>query len=85
MARYFFHTEHRVSFKDEEGTELPSLEHAKEKAIHVLTRRLAEDAHVFWEVENLTVTVADEAGLTLFMLTVDATCSPAVHHQQGSR
>jgi hypothetical protein len=71
--RYFFRTENGRCYPDDEGTELPDIRAACLEASKVFGDFLKEKPADVWENDNLTVTVSDEAGLTLFILNLSVT------------
>ena len=75
MARFFFHVE---SNHDQEGFELSSIADAKREAAIYAGRLLADTADTFWPNAELTVSVADETGLTLFTIAVNGTDAPVI-------
>jgi hypothetical protein len=78
MPRYFFHTQCDVAWDDQEGTELPNVEGAKNDAVQLLVELLRNNSKAFWDAGDFTVTVADDKGLTLLTLSLMATMSPCI-------
>ena len=77
MPRYFFHTEDGTCARDELGTELADDHAARNEAVVVLAELVKENPDEFWSDAAFTLTVTDEAGLTLYILDLAATASPA--------
>ena len=78
MARFFFHLADGVSTPDQEGFELPDLEASRGAALHHLAQSLLDRPDDFWAKGEWLLTVADEAGLTLYTLQVFAADAPSV-------
>ena len=72
MPRYFFHVHDGSSIKDKEGTELPDIFAAQEEAIHLSGELLREMGGKFWNGEEWSLDVTDEAGRILFTLRFSA-------------
>ena len=77
MSRFYFHTEDGRIQRDREGVELADLHAARFEAIRALGEILKERADEFWADGVLRMTVADDDGLTLFLVEVTATVAPA--------
>jgi hypothetical protein len=77
MPRFYFHTENGTSIRDRDGVELPDLAAARYEAVCALGEILKERAEEFWAEGVLRMAVADAAGLTLFLVEVNATVAPA--------
>ena len=82
MPKFYFNTEGQV---DDEGTELESLAIAKCQAIKMAGEIICDEAESFWEKAEWTLTVSNEAGLTLFQLSIVGTESPAVRLMASAR
>ena len=78
MPRYYFHTEDGRPLQDREGVDLESLAAARREAARALGEILKERSDEFWTDGVLRMRVTDADGLTLFLLEVTATASPAV-------
>lgn len=78
MARFFFHLADGVSTPDQEGFELPDLEASRGAALHLLAQSLIDRPGDFWARREWLLTVADEAGLTLYTVQVFASDAPSV-------
>jgi hypothetical protein len=83
MARYFFHTDNGDHLEDELGTDLPNLEAARAAASKLICEMVSEGVIDIWPNGGLTVTVADEGGLTLAVLEVSATTTMAPGARAG--
>ena len=84
MGRYFFHLEAAKLWLDEEGTELPDIAAAKGQAVQYIAEHLHRKPNHFWEADNFEVRVTDSNDLTLFLVAVIATLSPAISNTPGS-
>ena len=73
MPRYHFHAADGSQYRDEEGEELPGVEKARSVALDVLTEILPSRADDFWREGVFTVSVKDEAGRLVAVLTATAT------------
>ena len=72
MGRYFFHLHDGVDMPDPEGTVLPGSKEAKAQAFATageIAREKTEES-----LDELRMTVVDEAGQTICTLTFKATC-----------
>lgn len=78
MPRYYFHTEDGQPLCDRDGVDLGGLDAARREAVRALGEILKERSDEFWADGVLRMRVADEAGLTLFLVEVSATVAPAV-------
>jgi hypothetical protein len=78
MPRYYFHVDDGHSTLDDEGTEFPGLKAARIAAVRLAGAILGERAEAFWDEEQWSLRVTDDAGLTLFSLEVVATQAPAL-------
>ena len=76
MPRYHFHAADGTQFRDEDGEELPDLDAAKEVALAVLTEMLPGQSVDFWENRLFTVSVKDETGRLVAVLTTTAAVDP---------
>jgi hypothetical protein len=72
MPRYFFHVHDGSSTRDNEGTELPDIFAAQEEAILLSGELLREMGGKFWNGEEWSLEVTDEAGRILFILRFSA-------------
>jgi hypothetical protein len=72
MPRYFFHVHDGNSTGDNEGTELPDIFAAQEQAILLSGELLREMGGKFWNGEEWSLDVTDEAGRILFTLRFSA-------------
>lgn len=69
MPRYYFHVHDGYSSIDNEGTELPSLNAAREEAVQTAAGILRDSSQKLWAGEPWRLEVADGAGDVL--LTVN--------------
>jgi hypothetical protein len=76
MPRYFFHVHDGQSSIDRDGTELASLQEAREEAVRLSGQMLRERAARFWEGEKWRLDVASPADVPLFTLIVAAFDAP---------
>ena len=77
VQRYFFHTDGRGAFRDQEGTLLPNDESARVEAARVLGQLVNERPAGVWQDDEFRIVVTDETGLILFTLGVAAVVAPA--------
>ena len=77
MPRYFFHIADGDAFHDEEGTDLPDALAARKEGTRVAAAWLRDHPNDIWADGDLTVTVQDHRGLTLFLVTVSGHASAA--------
>ena len=73
MSRYFFHLVDGGVDADREGSELPSLQTAKQEAVRLAGAMMRDDPALFLSHERWSVEVSDEDGLPLFSLNIVAT------------
>lgn len=78
LPRYFFHIHDGADLPDDEGTDLPNLDAARNDAVRLSGEMLRDSGGSFWNSGEWSVEVADEAGLTLFTLTFFATDAPVI-------
>lgn len=78
MPLYFFHVADGRDLPDEVGEELSDLAAAKCHAVTYAGRLICDDAAQFWDRGEWLMTVADNAGLPLFTLTLTGYDTPAV-------
>lgn len=76
MTRYHFHAADGAPLRDAEGEDLPSLEHAKTVAVDVMAELLPMKRDAFWKTKMLSVSVKDESGRLVAVLTTTATVDP---------
>jgi hypothetical protein len=72
MPRYFFHVVDGTELADQEGTELPDLEHARIQGARLLGTLLADQPAEFWSTAPWLVRVADERGQVLAVIRIEA-------------
>ena len=77
MPKFYFHLEEPSGPPDLVGQELEGIQAAKCFAFRMVADTLCGDAQAFWEAESHRVRVSDEFGLTLFVLDIQTTTSPA--------
>ena len=75
MPRFYFDID---SQPDLEGSELTDLAQAKCEAVKLAGRIICDEADRFWDSAEWTLTVSNEARLTLFKLHIIGTDAPAV-------
>jgi hypothetical protein len=78
MPRYFFHVHDGTSTLDTEGTELFDIFQAQEEAIRLSGALLSELGGKFWDGEDWSLEVTDEAGRGLFTLRFSAKEGPGL-------
>ncbi|TFW14357.1 hypothetical protein EGY25_03940 [Brevundimonas intermedia] len=62
------------------SAELATVRDAQIQAIRTLGELLSEDGSQFWKEEEVSMTVSDTNGLTLFRLDLGAVKAPALSH-----
>lgn len=72
MAKYYFNFENSEPLEDMEGTELDSLETAKEAASALGGEMLRDNPSGVWKDGQWMIEVADEWGVPIFRLCVTA-------------
>ncbi len=77
MPRYFFNVQDGVEYPDLQGSELADLNAARVEAVRFAGTLLNDTAHRFWEGEAWNMQVADEHGITVFILSFTAEQMPA--------
>lgn len=70
--RYFFHLKADGASGDAVGSPLPDLATAQREAVLLLAETLRDRGAEFWESTTHAVTCTDEAGRTIFELSVNA-------------
>ena len=78
MPKFFFHTEDGTCVRDTDGTELPDVHAARNEAVVILGELVREDPDQFWRDAGFRLTVANEDGLTLYILDLSAVASPTL-------
>lgn len=68
MERFYFHVDYGEHTADPEGTLLPGPEAARTAAVGLLGEILRDQASSFWAKPEITVTVEDARGATLWVL-----------------
>jgi hypothetical protein len=77
MPRYFFHTATSTECDDTDGLELSDDEAARLEATRTLGQIIELCPNQFCRDRSLTMTVTDEAGMTIFVLDLTVANSPA--------
>jgi len=85
MPRYHFNVHDGTDLPDVEGTELPSLDHARREAVRYSGCLLRDHADAFWTGEEWRMDVTDERGLILFSLMFVATNAPSTGSPRDRR
>lgn len=78
MPKYVFSLANDHDGWDGEAKELADVQAAKCVAIKMIADTLCSHPQTFWDAESHQVTVSDENGLTLFMVDLLTTTSPAI-------
>jgi hypothetical protein len=78
VPRFYFHLDDGGSFHDEEGAELATVAAARDEALRFLGHSLADKPGDFWARGQWRLSIADEAGATLFTVEVSAADAPPV-------
>ena len=68
MPRYFFHTFNGHPHRDEQGTELPGLGEARQKAVHTAGEIIRGDGIKCWKGSDWHMAVTDAAGQPVLWL-----------------
>ena len=68
MTRYFFHIQTAVLATDLDGVEFPDLDSARAMAARSFGELIKDYSSEFWSTKPWSMTVTDDAGLTLFVL-----------------
>jgi hypothetical protein len=79
MPRYHFHTEDGRHHPDADGLELADALAVRTEAIRAMGQLVSERHEDFWRDGSFRMIVADHTGLTLIILDLTATVSPAMH------
>jgi hypothetical protein len=82
MPRYHFHTEDGHHHPDPEGLDLPDSVAVRTEAIRAMGQLVNERHDDFWRNGAFRMIVADHTGLTLIILDLIATVSPAMHRDR---
>lgn len=70
MPRYFFHSRDGVAFQDPTGLDLPDLNSAGIEAVRYMSELLRDEAHDVWRHGELQLSITDDRGAELCVLTV---------------
>lgn len=84
MPTYHFNLHDGKSYPNSNGVELPDLKAARINAVRHFVGLLRDGAEEFWNGDEWTLTVTDNANLALFSLTFMATDAPAVLHVKST-
>jgi hypothetical protein len=82
MPRFHFNINDE---RDAEGSECATVAEAKCAAIKLAGRTICEDADVFWNRLEWSMTVCDETDLTLFHLEIIGTEAPVIREHISHR
>jgi hypothetical protein len=85
MPRYFFHVRDGTYSPDFIGAELADLDAARREAVQYSGAILKDSGTKFWETNDWSMEVKDDAGLTLFALYFLAVQSPSALQTMGLR
>lgn len=77
MPRYFFHICDGVDFKDEDGTEFPDMVAAERAGLVLIADYVRDHVADLQQHGALTLTIADEDGLSLATVLLSTMRSPA--------
>ena len=83
MDHYYFHLQGGEAYPDTKGTKLESLDAAKHMAVQYIAEYLCHKPQNFWKNETCEVRVTDGADLTLLVVSMIATLSPAIGVQRS--
>jgi hypothetical protein len=75
MPRFYFQVD---GPPDNLGMDLPNVAAAKCAAVRYAGQLICEEADSFWDKADFTMTVTDEADLTLFSLVLTGIDAPAI-------
>ena len=70
MPRYHFTLTNSVVHPDDEGEEQPSLEVAREAAVHYLTEMLLGRTETLWRDGSMAVMISDDEKVDLLQIEV---------------
>lgn len=76
MPLFYFHVHDGVDLRDNTGTECADLKAAKSAALVMSGRLLAEQDEMFWNGEEWSIDIEDEAGKIAFSLKFAAVDYP---------
>lgn len=79
MARFYFHLSGAESVRDAVGEELADVREAQLHAVRRAGHLMQKYPDRFWDAADWKVTATDEAGLTLFTLTIYASVASALY------
>ncbi|MGH7290094.1 MAG: DUF6894 family protein, partial [Myxococcota bacterium] len=78
MARFHFHLQTPAPETDDTGSEQAGLEAAKRHALKLMALTLEARPDRFWETGVCRMTVADDTGVPLYIVTVQAVLPKAL-------
>jgi hypothetical protein len=78
LPKFYFNVE--GGEPDEFGSFHPCVTHAKCEAVRFAGRLLCDCADTYWDTAALNMTVTDEKGLALFMLSISGFDAPAIRN-----
>ena len=81
MPQYFFHIDNGSVAHDDEGTVFKDLATAKCQGMKLVGQTMCDASETFWDQQEWSLTVTNEAGLSLFSVHVLGTEAPAVASQ----
>ena len=79
MPRFYFQVD--ASSPGREGVELEGIAQAKCEAVKLAGRIICDEAAEFWDSAEWSLTVSDDAGLTLCTIQIIGTEAPAIQVQ----
>ena len=78
MPKFFVHLDEPDAITDMLGQDLPNLQSAKCAALRMVAETLCQNPQALWDATLHQVRVADAWGLTLFVVDIQTTPSPAI-------
>ena len=81
--RYYFHVRDGSDHRDDQGTELPDLQAARDHAVRYFGDLLRHAPPKFWNGEQWLMEVTGEDGLVLFSLHSFGIDAPALAGKSG--
>ena len=73
MPLFYFHVHDGVDLRDDEGTEFPTLSAARDGGLQMAGRLLAEQDRDFWNVDEWSIDIEDDAHQVVYNLRILAT------------
>lgn len=77
MTRYFFHSQTDTRSTDTDGEEFATPAEARKEAIRMAGEMLKTAPEPFWSSRPWEITITDQAGLIMWVLSVHGISSPA--------